>query len=187
MSAPLRGVWQINDSHSSKGADDVIETKRVEFTIRKNGITVSASVPPDYFDSHVLPAIGSILDELCPQKIDEDAPVGSPPPLAEKVEDRKEEPMSVRTIAQRLSASTAPEIMKAAAISLAVIQKREKFSLEELCEEVRKATGYWNKTHSMSTKYVLAWLTSCGALVETFDGLYSLSMGEHANAARILS
>ena len=163
----------------------MLEWKRVEFSIKKNGVSISASVSAEYFDAHVLPVITGLLEDMAARPETPVAVTPAPTPVPAATPERVAEPqaLTVRAIAQRMAAHTAPDIMRAAAISLGWVQQREKFSWAELLAEVQKATGYWKKTHSDSAKHVLESLMARGTLVETTDGHYSLSPKEEADAS----
>lgn len=160
---------------------------RVRFSIKRNGVSVSATVPAPYFDEHVLPVVSSLLSEIggpsagCGPSVEADRTESAEiPVLAERP------PMSVKTIAQKLCARTAPQILRAAAISLQVLQGKQQFSREELLAEAQLAHGFWRKTHSESAHPVLSCLLAAGTLIETFDGRYTLSADEEAAAAALL-
>lgn len=83
--------------------------------------------------------------------------------------------LSVGTIAQRLSAKTAGEVLRAAAASLTLVQKKAHFSWKELLAEAAKATGYWTKYHPGNAGQAAKKLRADGILVELANGNLGLS------------
>lgn len=150
---------------------------RVSFSLEKNGIAVRASVTPDYFDTHVLPVMTRLLKE-----IDTPAPKAQPEPDAAPPKFRKPATASVRQVVDILSAQSGPELLKAAAVSLAVIQNLPVFTREHLFEEAEKAVGHWRKSHSNSADEILKYLLTSGTLVERGDGQLCLNHSEEKAA-----
>jgi hypothetical protein len=159
----------------------MLDWERVEFSISKDGTSVSASVPSQYFDQKILPLIETLLDQVAQPETHSNAKTSGP---VEPV--RPDISWSVRKIAGRLAARTASDVMKAAAISLVLVHGKEQFSYEELLAELHLATGYWKKTYAQGVSGILDWLKSSGFLVETMDGHLSLSPEAEVTAAHML-
>lgn len=170
--------WMVPERDGS-GSD------RVQFSIKRNGVSVSATVPIAYFDEHVLPVVSNLLAEIggpASGALEEPAVTANAP-----AESAERPPISVKTVAQKLAARTAPQILKAAAISLRVLQGKEQFSRDELLAEAQLAHGFWKKAHAESAHTVLNCLLAAGTLIETFDGRYTLSADEESAATALLA
>lgn len=83
--------------------------------------------------------------------------------------------LSVSTIAARLSVSSGPELIIAAAASLSIFQKRNSFSRQELLREMQAAHSYYKKTYSSNLSKALTRLVKSGDLLEQSGSRYSLS------------
>jgi len=164
------------------------EGERVKFSLKRNGISIAASVPTDYFDEHVLPIVTGLLREIG-DGTTEARPVATPAaePSEEPRARERRRATTVRAIAQKLCARTAPQILKAAAISLRLLHEREQFTREELLAEAQSARGFWKKSHAENADEVLEYLLASGTLIETYDGQYTLSSSEEAAALALLA
>lgn len=168
----------------SANAEDSAPEKdpRVDFAIRRNGVSLSANVSQAYFETTVLPVITTILQELAAPPAADQATVSAQQAAAKKADT----PPSLRTIIEKTEATNAAEIMKAAAVSLTLIQGKARFTREELLDEVGKASGYWRKSHAQGASHILGYLLKSGTLVESVDGSLSLEPTEERKAACLL-
>ena len=82
---------------------------------------------------------------------------------------------SVSTIAGKLSVSTGPDLIIAAAASLSIFQSRKSFSRQELLKEMQAAHSYYKKTYSSNLSKALTRLVKSGDLLEQSGSTYSLS------------
>ena len=158
------------------------EDHRVDFAIRRNGVSLSANVSQAYFEATVLPVITTILQELAGTPAADQATVSAQKAATK----RAEAPPSLRTVIEKTEATNAAEIMKAAAVSLTLIQGKARFTREELLDEVGKASGYWRKSHAQGASHILSYLLKSGTLVESVDGSLSLEPTEERKAACLL-
>lgn len=83
--------------------------------------------------------------------------------------------LSVASIAQRLNAKSADDVLRAAAASLTLVQGREHFPWKDLLAEAGRATGYWTKHHPSNATKALKRLRGTGVLVELANGELALS------------
>jgi hypothetical protein len=156
--------------------------RRVDFAIRRNGLSLSANVSEAYFEATVIPVITTILQELA------GTPAADPAnESAQQVATKRAEtPPSLRTVIEKTEATNAAEIMKAAAVSLTLIHGKARFTREELLDEVGKASGYWRKSHAQGASHILSYLLKSGTLVESADGGLSLEPTEERKAVCLL-
>lgn len=82
---------------------------------------------------------------------------------------------SVSTIAGKLSVSSGPDLIIAAAASLSIFQRRNSFSRQELLREMQAAPSYYKKTYSSNLSKALTRLVKSGDLLEQSGSTYSLS------------
>lgn len=161
---------------------------RVSFSIQRKGISISASVTEQYFEAQVLPVIGELLTEIRTSRLSEgrekprpEAPAEVPPARF-----RSKTPPGVRSVVDALSARTGPELLKAAAVSLAVVKSTTVFSREQLLAEAEDAVGHWRKSHSRTVGSILEYLISSGVLIERTDGKLCLNPVEEKASIMLL-
>src|SRR5690606_38048421 len=140
---------------------------RVRFSLKKGGISISATVSAAYFDANVLPILTTLLGELS-GPADEKMGLDHPAPKPEKF--RRQQAPTMREIIEALGANSGPELVRAAAVSLSIFQDTPIFSREQLLAEVEKAVGHWHKSHAKTASAVLDYLMASGCLVERADG-----------------
>jgi hypothetical protein len=78
--------------------------------------------------------------------------------------------LSVTSIAQRLGATTAEDVLRAAAVSLTFVHGREHFPWKDLLAEAGRATGYWTKHHPSNATKAAKRLKANSVLVELANG-----------------
>lgn len=178
MSSNIRQAY---DLMGEPFADPETAPERVSFSLERDGIKVSASVTPAYFDAKVLPIVEDLLNQIAsarpdPARRPQAEPEPSPP------QTRRKEPPSVRAVVEALGAGSGPELLRAAAVSLAVMHNMPVFSREALFAEADKAVGHWRKSHGKSAHSILSYLLSSGTLVERGDGQLCLDHAEEKSA-----
>lgn len=106
----------------------------------------------------------------------------APPQATTKNEDstvgQSEINMSTSTIATRLNAKSGPELAIAAAAHLALVQKKEKFSRDDIHENMKAAPSYYKKNMSKNLTTLLQSLVKSERLNQISDGHYALSAPE---------
>ena len=107
---------------------------------------------------------------------DEDATVGQP-----------ETNMSTSTIATRLNAKSGPELAIAAAAHLTLVQDKEKFSREEIHNDMKSSPNHYKKSMSGNLSLSLQSLIKGGRLNEISDGHYALSAPERKKMEKNLA
>jgi hypothetical protein len=152
---------------------------RIRFNIRQKDIRISASVTPEYFDANVLPIMTRLLARIASEP---DAP--NPPPDKPAVQPTPRD--SIRTVIERLDATSGSDILKAAAISLTLLKGIVTFSREELLEEAALAAGYWRKKYASDAKLLVDYLVSSEILIEAVEGGFNLNPKEERRAAELL-
>jgi hypothetical protein len=150
----------------------------VDFSIAKDGLTVTASVPSDFFEKNVLPVIEHLVSGMVPPR--ERAAAAEPEEQSAVGVGRD---FSVKMIVQHMGKDTALDILTAAAICLTLVHGRSHFSWRELLTEADTAPSYWTKARANGAENVLAVLKSRGILVEASNG--NLSLGPVTEAAAI--
>lgn len=157
----------------------------VQFSLSKDGIAVSATVPNSYFDSNVLPIITSLLQQI--GSTTTSAPTFAAPAQPTGASGAAKLNLSVRAISEKLSSKTAGDVLTAAAASITLVQQRPEFSWKELITEAGKATGYWTKYHPGNAAKSLKTLRSKGVIVELASGSLALSPEAQKELAAVLA
>jgi hypothetical protein len=158
------------------------QTNMVDFSIAKDGVTVSASVPSEFFEKNVLPVIKHLVGGMLPPR--EPAAGAEPEDQGAGGGGRD---FSVKMIVQHMGKNTALDILTAAAICLTLVHGRSHFSWRELLTEADTAPSYWTKARANGAENVLAVLKSRGILVEASNGNLSLGPATEAGAIEMLA
>ena len=156
---------------------------RVQFSLAKNGISVSATVSVQYFDAKVLPIMTKLLAEIAHSETG-NKPAEQPQTRSEPRPERfreKEKP-SIRQVIEVLEAKSGPEVLKAAAISLTLFQETPIFTRERLLGEAETAIGHWRKAHAKTADVILDYLLASGFLVERGNGELCMAPEEEKTA-----
>jgi len=153
---------------------------RVRFDIRQKGMRISASVTAEYFDANILPIMTRLLDRMAAEPSDANRAADKPAAQQPTPKD------SVRTVIERLDATSGSDILKAAAISLTVLKGVVTFSREDLLEEAALAAGYWRKKYASDAKLLVDYLVSSEVLIEAVEGGFNLNPREERKAIELL-
>lgn len=162
----------------------------VEFSISRHGLAVTAKVTTEYFEKNVLPVISSLLAEMKDARSSLNRLEG--PVEASRIITEVDTPsgklnLSVKSIAQKLNAKTAADVIRAGAASLVFVQAKDQFSWKELLAETQKASGFWTKSHSTNGTKARDSLQSAGVLVELANGNFTLSPSAEQDLLAVLS
>ncbi|WMT89559.1 hypothetical protein [Pelagibacterium sp. H642] len=157
---------------------------RVQFSLAKNGISVSAAVSVQYFETKVLPIMTKLLAEIAGEADATPAEQPEAPQETRPERFRNKERPSIRQIIEMLEAKSGPEVVKAAAISLTLFQQTPIFTRERLLSEAETAIGHWRKVHAKTADVILDYLLASGFLVERGNG--ELCMNPEEEKAAIL-
>jgi len=98
------------------------------------------------------------------------ATAASPQPLVGQI--------SVGNIAAKIKCKKGPDLVLAAAASLALVKNKDCFTRQEILEEMKAATGYYKTTYMSNLTVYLNGLIKSAKLLERPSGEYAL----HANA-----
>lgn len=86
--------------------------------------------------------------------------------------------LSVTTIAQKLSATTLPDLIIAAALSL-TLRGSASFDKKDIRKEMRGAVGYWKAAMATNFDKTLARLAKTGRITHSGGDNYALPPTEH--------
>lgn len=87
---------------------------RIDFNIANNGISVGANVTRDYFEERVLPLITTLLVGMAPTQ---NRRASSKRPARPEPKESRGSLLTIKAVEQCHVATTAPDAMRAAAIS----------------------------------------------------------------------
>lgn len=157
-------------------------TDIVQFTITKGATSISATVPVDYFRS----AIGPAMESIVAQMVNVVGPGAAAMQSTQPDRGGTKVDLSVKAICQRINAKTGTDVLKAGAVSLALVQKQAQFGRKDILAEAQKAAGYWKASYTGDAGRYLSTLESQGILIEGASGLYSLSAKAEADMLELL-
>lgn len=83
--------------------------------------------------------------------------------------------LSTKSIAAKLSCSSGPELIIAAAAHFALVKEQDTFSRKELLKEMQATTGYYKSSYSKNLSAYLKTVLTDGSLTEPTTGNFSLS------------
>ncbi|MBI4922086.1 MAG: hypothetical protein HY834_10075 [Devosia nanyangense] len=161
------------------------DTSLVQFSISKGDLAVSGAVPAAYFEASVQPAMDKLLQEIASRSSGQSAPEQSG--AAAKTGASGPLDLSVKTICQRLSAKTGSDLLKAGAVSLALVQGQQQFTRKEILAEAQKAAGYWKASYSNDAGRYVTTLQSQVFLIEASSGQLSLSAKAESEMMELLT
>ncbi len=100
----------------------------------------------------------------------------------------RERPSAVttNTIATRMGAKKASDLLRAASVHLIVVDGRETFSRQELLEEAKTAKSHYKVTVSKNLTATIKGLIERNVLNETAPGTYTLTPGEEERMRKFL-
>jgi hypothetical protein len=82
--------------------------------------------------------------------------------------------MTVKSVANKLGADSGGTLLYAAVASLAVVQKKETFSRQEMNDEMKLATGYYKTSYSSNLSNYIDTLSGQGTLIEVSKDTYAV-------------
>lgn len=156
----------------------------VQFSLSVGDVEVAGNVPLAYFDSSVRPVMDKLLQDLIAGSIRQTTRATEPSSIDPKASSRLD--LSVKTICQRIGAKTGSDLLKAGAISLALVQGQQQFSRKEILAEAQKAAGYWKASYSNDAGRYVTTLQSQVFLIEGSSGQLSLSAKAEAEMMELL-
>jgi hypothetical protein len=89
--------------------------------------------------------------------------------------EKKEIKLSTNSIAAKLSCSSGPDLLAAAATHLTFAKKQDVFSRQQLLKEMKTASGYYKSSYGANLSGYLKTLVKNQTLTEPSTGNYSLS------------
>ena len=135
------------EGHASFLKDDLVQLMQRMIDLHTQNHVVLAAVPPQ-----------------------EGGAEGSVKPMSSVEE------MSIRTVAQRLNATSGPDVVLAAAAHLTIFQGQEVFSRQQILDNIKKAHGYYKKSMAGNLSGSLQSLLKQDQLREPSDENYALAV-----------
>lgn len=96
--------------------------------------------------------------------------------------------LATNSIAVRLGVKSGSDLLKAAAACLALVNKTEPFSRQQLLREMQSATAYYKSTYGSNlTKYLRNAIQKDGPLSQTAQNAYALKAAARADLEKNLA
>lgn len=96
--------------------------------------------------------------------------------------------LGVKTISAKLGNSSGPDLARAAAAYLTLVENKETFSQQELLTAMKSATGiYKQSTHGKNSGKIISGLLTNNVLLQTAAGTYSMAEDQREQIYRILN
>ena len=111
---------------------------------------------------------------------------GSATRETEALAGHRPQPATTKTIATRMGAKKAPDLVRAASARLVIVDGRETFSRQELLEEMKTATGHYKPSVSNNLTVTVKRLMEKSVLNETAPGTYTLTPGAERQMRKFL-
>ena len=95
--------------------------------------------------------------------------------------------LAVSTIATRLGAKSGPDLASAAAAHLALVQERERFSRQDILDNMKAHSGMYKRSMGGNLTSIIQNLIKSGRLNKVAQGSYTLSIEEKKRAESSLA
>jgi hypothetical protein len=95
--------------------------------------------------------------------------------------------LTTASIAAKLGVDSEPELVIAAAGRLAVFERKDTYTRQQLLEEMKSAAGYYKKSYRGNLSGALQRLVSDGKLLETSANTFSLAPATKADLSSKLA
>lgn len=133
-----------------------------------------------------LPALLERLYELSPSPDTDEEEEGEVLPPSDDPSKKKLE-LTTNTIANKLGATTGPDLALAACAHLCLVKGRDSFSRANILGEMKLANNFYKKSYGGNLSKILRSLVSDSKILETAQDTYALNATEKANLEKQLT
>jgi hypothetical protein len=152
-----------------------------KITIRYGNVQAEFEGSEEFIKSDFLNLVSDIVE------LTSAAPIPAQPSAAAQASSSSLN-LGVKSISARLGNSTGPDLARAAAAYLTLVEGKETFSQQELLAAMKSATGiYKQTTHGKNSGKILSSLLANNILLQTATGTFCLAEDQREQVSRLLN
>ena len=170
------GAIMAAETNTSNDGTEMDESGKSRIHITLGYLEIEFEGTESYLEKH-LPNLIELLVSVAPVDFeDEDEDVDDEEELLEPSTDssKKKIDLSTSTIANRLDAKSARDLVVAACAHLHLVKGREKYERKNILAEMKTATSYFKKNYTNNLTMTLKRIVKAGDLNEVGENTYAL-------------